>query len=90
MKPTIVLQGRINLHSLATLVSYYSDSGRVIRSKSHLLNVIVQDLAEILGQSGQARVVTSTEEAVQLLHMMGMEELTKRRSIFEDLSLPPS
>ena len=79
---TIVIEGRVDARSLATIAKALTDSGIVLRSKSFLVSSIIEAYCDILTLDGTITKVDSTALALELLSKVGIVfHATKRRNL---------
>lgn len=79
---TIVIEGRVDARSLATIAKALTDSGVVLRSKSFLVSSIIEAYCDILTLDGSITKVASSTLALELLAKVGIVfNSTRRRNL---------
>ena len=79
---TIVVEGRVDARSLATIATALTGQNVVIRSKSHLVSVIREAYCDLLVQDGSGVRVDTTTLALELLAKVGREfRATRQRGL---------
>ena len=79
---TIVVEGRVDARSLATIATALTGQNVVIRSKSHLVSVIIEAYCDLLVQDGSGVRVDTTTLALELLAKVGREfRATRQRGL---------
>lgn len=73
---SIPIEARIDLLSIAKLARYYQNKGRLVKSRSHLVQMTLQDFISALCNDIK---MTSTE-AVSILHDLGIGNSTRTRN----------
>ncbi len=68
---SLVVEGRVDPRSLAMIANSLTSNNIPIRSKSHLVSMIIESYADMLVSSKQASMV-STERAIEILASVGM------------------
>jgi len=76
---TIVIEGRVDVRSLAAIAKVLNEHGIVIRSRSHLVSTIIEAYCELLIDSGAATRVELSATALEILAQIGIEFANTRR-----------
>ena len=76
---TIVIEGRVDVRSLAAIAKVLNEGGIVIRSRSHLVSTIIEAYCELLIDSGAATRVELSATALEILAQIGIEFANTRR-----------
>ncbi|KKN53593.1 hypothetical protein LCGC14_0600890 [marine sediment metagenome] len=76
---TIVIEGRVDVRSLAAIAKVLNEHGIVIRSRSHLVSTIIEAYCELLIGSGAATRVELSATALEILAQIGIEFANTRR-----------
>ena len=79
---TIVVEGRVDARSLATIAVALTGQNIVIRSKSHLVSIVIEAYCDLLIQDGSGARVDTTSLALELLAKVGIDfKATRKRSL---------
>lgn len=64
---TIPCEGRFDIKSLATVIRFYYNNGYILKTRSTILNQVIQDFASSVVNNGMASPFTSTIDALEYI-----------------------
>ena len=83
---SIVVEGRVDARSLATIANSLTSRGILIRSRSHLVSTIIDAYSDLLVDAGLTSSVVSTENALEILSGLNINFKTTVRKNLKVLS----
>jgi len=76
---SIVFSFRGDIRNVATILSYYTESGLDIRNRSELIGIAVQHLASLFISTNEVHKFETTTEAIRYLNQMGFYNPSDRK-----------